>query len=318
MSATRYPVRDRHPNPRYLESPEEESARLQEEIKDVERRIRESAVKHSATPRRVSATDRPGYSRALPKPNLASLREMPSVKKAAQQMAAMWSDTESSASASSGDASADTARGHKRGKRHLKSGMELKVTDKVKYQVKWPHTQLQAHFVSQGYKFSELTWPLFFAGELEAIASSLTPQEKEARLNLLKILAYHSNLYPFKAITEWYAAFMQRIEKGISKWDQDPYMIGQVILARYRPEEKSVKKGKLLPTKVHSESGRKQITVWFCANFNRNKCQLESPHEATVRGKRVNVEHICAPCWLKNRVRSVHAECSTDCPLFTE
>lgn len=35
--------------------------------------------------------------------------------------------------------------------------MELKVTDKVKYQVKWPPTQLQAHFVKQGYKFNELT-----------------------------------------------------------------------------------------------------------------------------------------------------------------
>ena len=136
------------------------------------------------------------------------------------------------------------------------------------------------------------------------------------RLNLLRILAYESNVYPFKAISEWYGAFLKAIEMGMGSWLDSPYVLGQAILAKYKPVTKES------PTKRQGVSGgnldsKQKPMVWFCAGFNRGKCSKSSPHENKVRGKSVQVEHICAACWVGSSKKNVHAECSSACPLFS-
>lgn len=201
-------------------------------------------------------------------------------------------------------------------KKILKSGMELKSSEGVLYQLNWPHRFLQFQYVTQSLTYTDLNLSLLFAGELEILSCVKSNTEMRGRLNLLRILAYESNVYPFKAISEWYGAFLKAIEMGMGSWLDSPYVLGQAILAKYKPVTKES------PTKRQGVSGgnrdsKQKPMVWFCAGFNRGKCSKSSPHENKVRGKSVQVEHICAACWVRSSKKNVHAECSSACPLFS-
>ena len=99
-----------------------------------------------------------------------------------------------------------------------------------------------------------------------------------------------------------------------------PYVIGQAILVHHRPEYKS-KKLPAESSRVAKGAGNDKVgkpALWFCGGYNRNKCNKVSPHDDKVRGKLVQVHHICAACWIKNSSKQLHPECSQDCPLFAE
>ena len=56
-------------------------------------------------------------------------------------------------------------------------------------------------------------------------------------------------------------------------------------------------------------------SVLFCSAFNKGSCALQGPHPATLRGRVVQVSHICAACLIKNHTQVNHAEIDKACPI---
>ena len=87
--------------------------------------------------------------------------------------------------------------------------------------VRYPHELLDDRHVKGPDKiFSKLNFALFCAGELELIRRpGILPEEKDARINVLLTLCYHHNYVSIDELKQQYAGTMQRIERGISKWE---------------------------------------------------------------------------------------------------
>ena len=56
---------------------------------------------------------------------------------------------------------------------------------------------------------------MFIAGEMEIISGEDLPDsERKGRLNLLKKIVYYTNIYEFKGLKAFYAAWLREIELG--------------------------------------------------------------------------------------------------------
>lgn len=141
---------------------------------------------------------------------------------------------------------------------------------------------------------------------------SIRPIEREGRLSLLKKIVYYSNVYEWKAILAFYAAWLRRIELGEKEWDDDPAQIEIPILAKHVLNVSKYEKNR-----NHSYTYRNTVQnerTWFCSQFQKNKCTERSNHEGQVKGVKRYLEHICAACWIRSSVKSGHPECSSACP----
>ncbi|CAG2244690.1 unnamed protein product [Mytilus edulis] len=134
----------------------------------------------------------------------------------------------------SGDDSESEKKKNKRSKRKIKSGIQSKSSDKVKNQLLWPHSALQYEYVNESTSFKSLDIKLFTAGELEIITShGISETEKSGRLNLLKKITYYSNIYAWKGLLAFYAAWLRKIELGQKSWKDDPTCIEVPVLSPY-------------------------------------------------------------------------------------
>ena len=50
--------------------------------------------------------------------------------------------------------------------------------------------------------------------------------------------------------------------------------------------------------------------TWFCSAYQRNKCIKKTNNLDTINGRMRIQSHICATCWLKDKVKLEHQECS--------
>ena len=56
-------------------------------------------------------------------------------------------------------------------------------------------------------------------------------------------------------------------------------------------------------------------TTWFCKAFQKPEgCTKTAPHNAKVGNSFRTVHHICANCWLKDKIKAYHPDSSQDCP----
>ena len=62
--------------------------------------------------------------------------------------------------------------------------------------------------------------------------------------------------------------------------------------------------------------GVDQDGTFFCKEFNQSSCNRGDTHSGTHKGRKVTVSHICAKCWLSERVRRSHSERDAECPHF--
>ena len=49
-------------------------------------------------------------------------------------------------------------------------------------------------------------------------------------------------------------------------------------------------------------------------SYQRGSCTKKSPHSAVIGNERKMVRHICATCYLKDKIASEHPETSDECP----
>ena len=99
-------------------------------------------------------------------------------------------------------------------------------------------------------------------------------------------------------------------------WKDDFQQIEAAILSKHVPKHTS-HFSKKFPTKSKDDSETKKASedkVWFCALYNRNKCQHKMSHTERKNGRFHYAQHICASCWQKDSKKLEHPECSSACP----
>ena len=191
--------------------------------------------------------------------------------------------------------------------------MVAKASDDVQNPQIWPHTALQYEYVNKGISFQDLDLKLFVASELEIISSKkIKSDERETRLSLLKKIVYYSSIYQWKALLDFYAAFLRQIETGVKTWKDAPDNLEVPLLSKYIKQDLN-KKSSFIGKK---ES--KAPMTWYCALFQRNKCSKTSPHKTMIRGVEREVSHFCAACYRFDKIKSQHPECSSACPHHDE
>jgi hypothetical protein len=267
---------------------------------------------------------------------LDKLRKLPVVNRAASRSMSKLglelsdsstnSDSSDTDRAQCSDSDAKSKSGRKssksrRRRRYVKSGIRAKASDKVKEQALYPHAALQFEFVSENVEFKNLSFSQFVAGELEIITGGeISDLEMEARLALLKKLAYYYQDYSWEALRNFYAAWLKKIETRRRSWSDDPSELEMKMLIKHTRKvglkqfnSTSVSKDK------RSDSGDKsskavQDGSWYCANYQRNRCPNKSSHFATIGGKLRNCLHICSTCWRVDNKKESHPECASSCP----
>ena len=198
-------------------------------------------------------------------------------------------------------------------KKKVKSGINAKAADRVKHPQRWPQAYLQFEFVSKQLKYDDLDFKQFIAGELGIISEDdISEVEKQGRIDFLKKIVYYSAMYEFKGLKAYYAAFIRDIERGRKKWSDDPSYIESAMLNKYLLKGKDYQHTRKAsyPSKIDEKAER----VWFCGEYQRNKCSHKSSHLKVVKGEQRLAMHICASCWLKDKKKLEHPESSTACP----
>ena len=158
-------------------------------------------------------------------------------------------------------------------KRKTKSGMSKKASDKIKMLQVWPHAVLQYEFVSENISFSNLAFRMFVAGELELLTSKISKVEYQGRMRLLKKMVCYSSLYKWKHLLKFYAAWLRRIEMGMNSWEDDSAQIEVAMLT-----------GHCLNRKEDKGYLSKSEQVWWCPNYNKDKCSYASSHQKKILG----------------------------------
>ena len=201
----------------------------------------------------------------------------------------------------------------KKKKKKVKSGINAKAADRVKHPQRWPQAYLQFEFVSKQLKYDDLDFKQFIAGELGIISEDdISEVEKQGRIDFLKKIVYYSAMYEFKGLKAYYAAFVRDIERGRKKWSDDPSYIESAMLNKYLLKGKDYQHTRKAsyPSKIDEKAEK----VWFCGEYQRNKCSHKSSHLKVVKGEQRLAMHICASCWLKDKTKLEHPESSTACP----
>ena len=202
------------------------------------------------------------------------------------------SDSELTSSVSDSDTDSSSSVDEKKIKKikksnNKKSGMVAMATDHVVNPQIWPQTNLQYEYVSKGVTFQQLDFKLFVARELEIISSkNIGDKEKKARVALLKKIVDYSSVYHWKALLEFYAAFVRQIESGQRSWGDSSVDLEVPILSKHVKQDfnksnNTFKKDNNYPT------------VWYCFLYQKNKCSMNSPHSVMIRCKQRSSTFLC-------------------------
>ena len=155
--------------------------------------------------------------------------------------------------------------------------MVAKSSDDVQNPQTWPQTALQYKYINKSVAFQDLDFKHFVAGELEIISSrKIKIDERNTRLPLLKKI-YYSNIYQWKALLDFYAAFLRQIQTGVKTWKDNPCDLEVPLLSKY------VKQDYRKKTSSSFKQDFKTPIAWYCALFQKNKCSKASPHKIVLR-----------------------------------
>ena len=235
------------------------------------------------------------------------------------------SDTDSRYSFSSSDSDdSNESKKKKKSKRKIKSGIKARASDSVRKSQRYPQAQLRFEFVSANVTFDKLDLNLFVAGELEIITDVRTKnKERNGRLDLLKKIMYLSTSYDFSTLKSYYAAVLREIELGKKSWSDDFQYIEAAILSKHTPKSKSSFQPKRsfaakYQKKNKNETNDTEEKLWFCSQYQRNKCHSKGSHILVIKGQARHAQHICASCWQKDSKKLEHPECSSACPHYSQ
>lgn len=70
--------------------------------------------------------------------------------------------------------------------------------------------------------------------------------------------------------------------------------------------------------KNKNETNDTEEKLWFCSQYQRNKCHSKGSHILVIKGQARHAQHICASCWQKDSKKLEHPECSSACPHYSQ
>ena len=205
------------------------------------------------------------------------------------------------------------SRSPKRSK-SIKSGINARPESSVCEQHTYPQFSLGqlSGYIGQILDYHKLSYEEFMAGELMTIRNARDPTEKTGRLELLSNIAQwrlRSNV-SWPQVRSAYATIVRKVENCEINWEADWDRQERHIYDKVAPSQTKTQKN----TRTTSNTQSNEI-VWFCRNYQKaDGCPKESPHPGRVGTSFKQMYHICAACWLKDKVKRMHPECSNDCP----
>ena len=177
----------------------------------------------------------------------------------------------------------------------------------------WSQTALQYDNINKSVAFQDHDFNFFVAGELEIISlRRIKIDERNTMLSLLTKIVYYSNIYQWKALLDFYAAFLRQIETGVKTWKDIPGDLEVPLLSKYVKQDYSKK------TSSSFKQDSKTPIAWYCAFLQQNKCSKASPHNIVIRGVERGVNYVWATFYRMDKIKSQHPECSSVCPHNNE
>lgn len=263
----------------------------------------------------VEESNRSGFSKYL---TIDKLRDMEDLQRQAESKVRQTFYGEDSDSDS--DSDSDDVKGMKRDSRNKKRKQNKRKKGRRK-RLLFPQDSLKFEYVTQNKDLGDLDIRLFVAGEIGTILKMVQSEvidQAYGRLRLLEILMYHAGNYQWSAIKTLYTAVMENIDNGVANWDtweaELPRMEAMILMPHVI--NKSVRK--VSSSAPMGTGSNKDDSTWFCSAFNSGTCNQAEKHNSAgnLRGKVRLLQHICAACWMRDKVKQFHPECSNTCPYF--
>ena len=200
-----------------------------------------------------------------------------------------------------------TSRSKKtRGKQDLKSGKTAKIASRVVRRQFWPHSELSMGYVTKDIGYDELSLEEFVAGyNAILLLPQVSSRERLHRTQHLGALMYLASIYEWPAVRSFHAAVLLEIERDRLNWGDSFLHLENRTLAG---SHKKVKDQTKRPAPQTS------TIVLFCREYQKGSCSHNKDHYAMLRGEKKWLCHICAACWVKDKVKRIHSEYSDDCP----
>lgn len=247
------------------------------------------------------------------------------------------SDSSSSSNSSSSDESSTSygdKKSNRRSKHKHKKGKPIKSGVKAKaHKIRLKTSELCAQAVLDEeycpgtHTLDSLSFDQLVAGELEICTmKDLSKKEKNARLQILKLLAYFANILPQSALIDVYKAVILKIEKGLFIWSSEIVEKAENMLDRAVSKHKmqreietqkitrTTDKMKEKPKKEFGIQLKNGDKIVYCADFNKNKCDKDSNHEGKFSGRDVTKFHVCRTCLVIDKEKRFHPETDEKCP----
>ena len=164
-------------------------------------------------------------------------------------------------------------------------------------------------YVTSPLMFNQLNFYQFVGGEICTILRTDEETEYLGRLRLLSKIAYlYDQCKDWEKARNVYFAVVSSIEEGESEWS---YSFGHYdMMCPPKSEENTYnQRGEIkthsLRTKIKKE--------FYCRDFQKGECTLQSPHKSWIKNTYENVEHFCLQCYKAKLGKNIHVPGSDEC-----
>ena len=186
----------------------------------------------------------------------------------------------------------------------LQSGILVKSSHKVKFEVDWAHHWLGKEYEVNPVPFNQLKLSNYITGESDILLHCDKPEELHARLKLMRRIGYWTSKYDWPSARNVYAAIMRGIETGRENWNFDLRDYEDMLMSSNRT------------VVSQSRDQRKSRETYFCGPYQKGECNLDSPHYARIGPESIEklVHHVCSTCLIKDGKKLTHPNGAQNCP----
>ena len=196
--------------------------------------------------------------------------------------------------------------------RNPKSGFLDKPRTRVMVKHVWPHMNQNPRYVPEALSFNQLTFPQFVGGECRTILRTNDCDEVYGRLRILSKISYL-----FEQCRSWdrarsaYFAILSSVEEGEASWASS---FGHYDLMCPAPATTTETKSETQKSENRANMRPKVVRKdFFCKEFQRGDCNMQSTHRAWIRNNYEIVEHYCQTCFKAKLGKLGHVPGSEGC-----
>lgn len=164
----------------------------------------------------------------------------------------------------------------------------------------WPQSELSLSYVCKDVHYGDLSIEEFVEGYSSILSLSMISQKEcQARVEHLTHLMYLASVYEWSVVRAFHAGVLMEIERGRVNW-------GDLFTSlEIRAMAGCTKRVTLV--NVSKKLRKNAPNILFCCEFQRGSCSHNKDHYAQVKDERKWLSHICANCWIKDKVKKFHS-----------